>query len=358
MEIDSVQNKKVRKQKEKVYGITKVNDLKSNKIDEHVILHLQLTLKQIENIDNDSILDFNNNNLTDPYPYDPYTHNPESNYSEINKIDNMNDNINNINNINNSNIINDNINNDNINGNIINDNIINDLTNNKNINLDNNSEEMAQIDDDINKKLVKRNLKNIMFEFLDGNNRKDWVLHTNICCLWCCHAFDSIPCAIPEKYVKGKFYLFGCFCSFNCCAAYIFDQKKYNMWDQYSLLNLLYRKMYNITVIKIKLAPPRQVLKMFGGFMTIEEFRKNFLTNISYQLVIPPMISLIPKVEENIYEHINAYDTDNKNNQMNEKKNDFNITGTIIDNGNNLKLKREKPKINTKMTLMSYMSES
>jgi len=296
-----------RKPKDKVYSITKIDEIKTVETpDENIILHLPLTKEDIENIDINSIV--GKSNIIEPMPYEEV-----SNYSELNYLEN------------------------------------------KNMSEMTNFEELSQVNDSDDKKLVKRNLKNIMFEFIDGNNRKEWVKNTNISCLWCCNQFDTIPCAIPEKMIKDKFYVSGCFCSFNCAAAYNFNEKTYNMWERYSLLNLLYQKMYNVPIMKIKIAPPRQVLKMFGGFMTIEEFRKNFLTNNIYKIVIPPMISLIPRVEENIYEHLNRpYKIDNADNE-NLKKIMSNI-GESIDKDNMLKLKRDKPKDNTKMTLMSYMN--
>ena len=39
-----------------------------------------------------------------------------------------------------------------------------------------------------------------------------------------------------------------------------------------------YNKITNKKVDSIKYAPPRQALKMFGGYMTIEQFRNNFKT--------------------------------------------------------------------------------
>ena len=180
------------------------------------------------------------------------------------------------------------------------------------------------------------------YEFIDSNNREEWPKSTNIYCMWCCHPFDMMPCAIPEKYVKGKYYLSGCFCSFNCAAAYNFNEKSYNTWERYSLLNHLYKELYNTYFIKIKLAPPKKTLKIFGGFFTIEEFRKNFLTNNVYSVITPPMISLVPRIEENIFEYT-------------DKSPAFIPLDENMVHDATLKLKRDKPLTNPKMTLESYM---
>ncbi len=51
--------------------------------------------------------------------------------------------------------------------------------------------------------------------------------------------------------------------------------------------------------INIKLAPPRRTLKKFGGILTIDEFRK-FNDNYykQYNIIYPPMISILPDIEK------------------------------------------------------------
>ena len=148
-----------------------------------------------------------------------------------------------------------------------------------------------------NKCFLKRNIYDTFTSFVYSNNNI-WPIQTDIHCLWCVNKFETIPCGVPIKYNDKKFSLKGCFCSFNCAASYIFDKDEYDKWEQYSLLNLLYSKIYKKT-IKIKLAPEREVLKMFGGVLNIEEFRKNFNDiDVQYKLNLPPLIAIVPKVEE------------------------------------------------------------
>ena len=53
-------------------------------------------------------------------------------------------------------------------------------------------------------------------------------------CWNCCHSFNCCSKGIPLKYTNNIFYIYGHFCSYNCCARYIFDmihdKKK---WDIY-----------------------------------------------------------------------------------------------------------------------------
>ena len=201
-------------------------------------------------------------------------------------------------------------------------------------------------DDEKTNKMIKKKLKNILYEFINANNDKIWPEKTNIYCWWCCHPFNVMPCALPEYYKKDKFYVNGCFCSFNCCASYNFSKNDDNVWERYSLLNLMYKKMYDKKFVKINLAPPREILKIFGGYMTIDEFRENSYKNDkTYVVVNPPLISIIPKIEENI------------NNISKNSKNNLPIVNEVIlaKTQNSLKLKRNKPVTNPNNTLQSFM---
>jgi hypothetical protein len=157
-------------------------------------------------------------------------------------------------------------------------------------------------------------LKEIRYVFVNANKNKKWPEKIDLACLWCFHRFDTIPIALPVKYdeYKGTFHLDGFYCSFNCAAAHNFDKKEHCMWERYSLLNLLYRKMHK-KFIKIKPAAPRESLKILGGYMSIEEYRNALiLQNKEYAVLYPPMISIIPKIEEtltysNIKTNKNAY---------------------------------------------------
>ena len=122
-------------------------------------------------------------------------------------------------------------------------------------------------------------------------------MSTNIYCWWCCHPFDTIPCCIPYKYLEETYHVYGIFCSPECAAAYMFDEAKDNIWEKYSLLNMLYREIYGNNV-QIKLAPPRQILRIFGGNVNIKDFRLNNINyEKNYNIVIPPMQSIIPQQE-------------------------------------------------------------
>lgn len=99
--------------------------------------------------------------------------------------------------------------------------------------------------------------------------------NTDVWCWWCCHQFDSRPLAIPIQYdsIKDKFLLMGVFCSFSCCKAYTLSSQIYNKPIITSNIKIMAKRMginYNERIVP---APPRQILKVFGGDLTIEQFR-------------------------------------------------------------------------------------
>ena len=118
---------------------------------------------------------------------------------------------------------------------------------------------------------------------------------TSIACWWCTHNFDTHPYFVPEKCIDGKYHVLGCFCSYQCAGAFIFDRfKDYKVWERYSLL----KKLYNIENKEPILAPSRYIFTKFGGEITIEEYRKNLnKNNKKYRMIIPPLIPITPLVE-------------------------------------------------------------
>ena len=104
---------------------------------------------------------------------------------------------------------------------------------------------------------------------------------TDLWCWWCCHPFETIPVALPIHYdpLKDMFELAGNFCCFSCCKAYSINSPN-NSSMYTSNIKLLAMKMGIPAKTCIMAAPPRQVLKVFGGYLSIEEFRdkiKNFV---------------------------------------------------------------------------------
>ncbi len=180
---------------------------------------------------------------------------------------------------------------------------------------------------------------------LINSDEKKWKENTNIKCHWCCHSFNNTPFGIPIKYKNDKFYVHGIFCSLECAAAHNFSEEKgiQDIWESYNLLNLLSHKINYKNIVR--LAPKRNCLNIFGGRMSIEEFRSFTNQNKIINILEYPMISASQKIEE-----INYDNNSNKNNfipidQERVKKLEQKI-----------KLMRRTPLLNHKNTLEHTMN--
>lgn len=135
-------------------------------------------------------------------------------------------------------------------------------------------------------------------KLFDKNNEQLIPKKTNICCWWCAYNFDCYPTFIPDKYYDSNFYVYGCFCSFNCAGAYNLNLNDSRVLERYSLLKQLYYYINkaNITSIKdieINIAGPRELLEKFGGTMKIDDYRKNSkIMGREYHKLMPPFIPL------------------------------------------------------------------
>ena len=139
-------------------------------------------------------------------------------------------------------------NNSNINNDIINWSTSNDI----NVQHVNNWYDTSELDNN-----YERKTDILMEQFVESSKTNTWPNSTPIHCYWCCHQFQSRPCALPLLYEKDVYKVFGCFCSPECAAAYNFNdlQDTDLRWERYSLLNMLYKKVFSDSNIQIKLAP-------------------------------------------------------------------------------------------------------
>ena len=145
---------------------------------------------------------------------------------------------------------------------------------------------------------ITTNIRNTMNEFRTANKTNEWVDATNIRCWWCCYEFDNKPISIPISFKNDVFNVYGCFCNFKCALAYNFNTDGNRKWERISLIHLLYKKMYNKKEVELEYAPPREFLKIFGGHMDIDEFRNLDNKRRKYEVIYPPMLSIIPQLEE------------------------------------------------------------
>jgi hypothetical protein len=138
----------------------------------------------------------------------------------------------------------------------------------------------------------------LLKDFEVKSKNSEWPTTTNISCYWCCHPFANVPFGMPVKYTGSKFHVCGCFCSLECVTAYNFasNESQSEKWERYNLTNLLSRMIGHAD--RVKPAPSRLTLKMFGGHMDIEEFRRFFATSKILNINFPPMMTLTQQIEE------------------------------------------------------------
>lgn len=188
------------------------------------------------------------------------------------------------------------------------------------------------IDGTNNRKVSKMNIN-----LIDTTSGKQIIVDkTDIACWWCSYNFDSPPCFLPDNYINNTFHVFGCFCTFNCAAAYNLNINDASVWNRYSLLKKLYSimcKKDDDTDTVISTAPPREVFDKFGGTLKYADYRKTCTKNIKeYRFIMPPMTSIVPLIEEG---------------QSDKTK----VSISLADINKKTSLRRTKPLPNTKNTL-------
>ena len=164
--------------------------------------------------------------------------------------------------------------------------------------------------------------------------------------MWDFKPFTGKPYGLPMKKIGNEIYMFGNFCCPQCAAAYNFNSNDESdeIWERYSLLNWLYQDELENSNDTVKIAPSRLTLKENGGTLSLDEFRSVSKNNSKdYNIIYPPMISLIPVMEE-----INI--------DLNHKKSFVPLDKEHMKKvDNDFKLKRTKPLPNYKNTLESCM---
>ena len=150
---------------------------------------------------------------------------------------------------------------------------------------------------------------------INNNNLINIENKNNSCCFWCCHTIDSNIYGMPFNYdtINDTFYVLGSFCSLQCANAYNFSVNcgSDKVWEINSWIQMI-AKRYGFVHI-IRPAPSKYLLKMFGGNLTIEDFREAHLnSDKTYVLNIPPMISINITSEVINTSYLNKHSNNNK----------------------------------------------
>lgn len=120
---------------------------------------------------------------------------------------------------------------------------------------------------------------------------------TDIACFWCAHQFEGRPVFLPYDEKDGVWHVYGNFCCPECALAYCIDEKEDQQlrWEKIALLHRLYA---NVIGGRIYPAPARTVLKLFGGRLSIDEYRATVRRGkVRIDIHYPPMVSLLATMD-------------------------------------------------------------
>jgi hypothetical protein len=129
------------------------------------------------------------------------------------------------------------------------------------------STELSKVSSTFNTELLKSILDKVV---VDRYNEQT-------CCFWCCHKFSWAPVVIPISYDSYK-HIYSCeghFCSPECALSHVYTDSRLSestKWNRHSLLRHLYSDLYKDRMLSP--APPRTLLRMFGGPLDIEQYRE------------------------------------------------------------------------------------
>ena len=253
-------SKRGRKPKDKTIILNK--ELNLDKIS-NCILHLPIPMSKLNSLDEDI--------NTKIKPYDP---------SLIVNDHNL-DNSDNFNKCIYSDIetqVNSNLNDNNINNNDIIDN--NDISDNINDMSDNMTDSIENLNSEIKTHYVK------MYQ---GNH------NSNVKCNWCLHECENNNIfKLPYTMKNNQIHYYGNFCCPECACAFNFNELNDEyVWERYALLNYLYCDSKD----KVSMAPSRLVLDIFGGPLSINEFRSLNSNKQHLNIIMPPQYIVCPKLE-------------------------------------------------------------
>jgi hypothetical protein len=137
----------------------------------------------------------------------------------------------------------------------------------------------------------------LLVQYKDSSDMKAIPAKSDSACFWCCHTFNNRPVVLPLRDQGKYLQVFGNFCCPECATAYLFDmrQDSHTRWEQ---LALLYRLYSDACGGKLHPAPSKNALKLFGGSLTIEDYRSLIRSyKVRIDVHLPPMVSLLATMD-------------------------------------------------------------
>ena len=159
----------------------------------------------------------------------------------------------------------------------------------------------------------------LLIQYHDSSEIKQIPTQSDAACFWCCHTFTHRPVVLPLRDTGDHLIVSGNFCSPECAAAHLFDirQDSHTRWEQ---LALLYRVYGEACKNLIHPAPPRSILSLFGGPLSIEDYRGLLLSHqVRIDLHLPPMVSILATMDTKPIDFYDASLTKNVNETVKER---------------------------------------
>jgi len=164
------------------------------------------------------------------------------------------------------------------------------------------------------------NLKStILVHYKDSSEIKQIPMKSDAACFWCCYAFSHRPVILPIRDTGEYIEVTGNFCSPECATAYLFDirQDSHTRWEQ---LSLLYRIYGSSCHGNIHPAPSRMTLRLFGGSLSIEEYRSLLQSQkVLIDVHLPPMVSILATMDTKPIDFYDSSLTKNVLDTVNER---------------------------------------
>ena len=159
----------------------------------------------------------------------------------------------------------------------------------------------------------------MLVQYHNSAERKEIPMQSDASCFWCCHSFTHRPVVLPIRDTGEYLQVMGNFCSPECAVAYLFDmrQDSHTRWEQ---LALLYRVYGEACHGKIHPAPHRTVLTLFGGSLSIQEYRQMIQSQkVRVDVHLPPMVSILATMDTKPIDFYDAGLTKNVNETVKER---------------------------------------
>tara|TARA_Y100001970_G_C14220477_1_gene852354 strand:- start:1276 stop:1929 length:654 start_codon:yes stop_codon:yes gene_type:complete len=179
--------------------------------------------------------------------------------------------------------------------------------------------EQDKVDNLISSLNIKNNQSECSIDEYDGienfTNHQTVTSVTNKSVCWNCNHQLEETISYPINYINGIFYLNGSFCCYQCAGRYIFDTYHgEDLFKKYSLLNLYYNNVTN-TCQKIRIAPEKIRLDIYGGDLSHSEYiDSSSETNIQNGF-IPPSIYINHSYPKTQTKELNVFKMYRKKNQ-------------------------------------------